>query len=134
MPSPPRLAFLSLFVRDLDAARRRYESMLGVAAVEADPDPPGPHPFAARGPVVFDLGGAKLALYQANQQVTHPGDVGIGLHLDAPAGEMASRVAPAGGRVFFGPRPAPGDGREMAVFVMPDRHFFEVLGRGGASA
>jgi hypothetical protein len=29
----------------------------------------------------------------------------------------------------MGPAPLPVDGREAAVFMLPDRHFFEVLAR-----
>jgi hypothetical protein len=119
------LRFLSLFVPDLVEAQRRYEAILGVSAQEDDRSAPSPHPFAAKGPVIFDLAGVCLALYQCNNQQTHPGDVGIGL--EASAAEIASRASQNQGQVFFGPQTAPGDGRQMAVFVLPDRHFFEVL-------
>jgi len=130
----PRLRFLSLFVPDLATAARRYREVLGVAPVEetgpALAPAPSPHPFAAAGPGVFDLGGVALALYQCDQRTTHPGDVGIGLEADPRAvADRAARRGGGDGKVFFGPKALPGDdGRELAAFVMPDRHFFEVLG------
>ncbi|MBW2523910.1 MAG: hypothetical protein JRI23_07040 [Deltaproteobacteria bacterium] len=123
----PALRFLSLFVPDLEAARKTYQSVLGVEPCE-DGLVPEPHPFAAAGPVVFDLGGVKLALYQCDQRATHPGDVGIGLCVEGSPARISQRVAPRGGRVFFGPQRLGADGRELAVFVLPDRHFFEVIG------
>lgn len=125
----PELRFLSLFVPDLEAARERYEAVFAVAPTTSDDVPPR-HPFAAAGPVVFDLGGVKLALYQCDLRTTHPGDVGIGLLVDGPVASITNRVPPTGGQVFLGPQPVAPDDREMAVFVLPDRHFFEVLGRG----
>lgn len=125
--SSPRVRFLSLFVPDLEAARRMYAEVFGVEAVEDD-ELPAPHPYAAAGPVVFDLGGVKLGLYQCDMKTTHPGDVGIGLRAPGSASEVSDRVAAQGGRVFFGPRPSGPQQSELAVFVLPDRHFFEVLG------
>ena len=53
--------------------------------------PPGPHPFAAAGPVVFQLGTVAVALYQATpKRGTQPGDVGIGLAV----GEAVTQVCP----------------------------------------
>src|SRR5512143_981855 len=121
--SAPALRFLSLFVPDLADAVARYAAMLGVA--------PTAHPYAARGPVVFDLGGTKLALYQCDLRATHPGDVGIGLFVDGD-GEpdaLARRALEQGGRVLYGPSALAGDGRRCVVLVLPDRHFFEVVGR-----
>ena len=123
----PALRFLSLFVPDLEAATETYQSVFGIQPI-ADELAPAPHPFAAAGPVVFDLGSVRLALYQCDQRATHPGDVGIGLGVEGSPRAISQRVAPAGGRVFFGPQPLAGDDREMAVFVLPDRHFFEVIG------
>jgi catechol 2,3-dioxygenase-like lactoylglutathione lyase family enzyme len=128
MSQAPRLRFLSIFVPDLAAATQRYEAVFGVPPVKDDGDPPSPHPYAAGGPVVFDLGGVKLALYQCDGKTTHPGDVGIGIRPDGPPGEIAKRATEHRGQVFYGPRELPGDGRPMAVFMLPDRHFFEVLG------
>jgi predicted enzyme related to lactoylglutathione lyase len=127
--APPDLKFLSLFVPDLEAARRTYETVFGVAPSDATDDTIGRHPFATAGPVVFDLGGVRLALYQCDMRTTHPGDVGIGLCVEGPAATITERVAPAGGRVFLGPVKIEQEQREMAVFVLPDRHFFEVLAK-----
>jgi hypothetical protein len=129
MSVQPQLRFLSLFVPDLEAARGRYEAVLGVPASANDGTAPEPHPFASDGPVLFDLGTVKLALYEANpHRGTHPGDVGLGVQVDASPAEMAKRASSQGAKVFYGPKPVPGDRREMAVFVLPDRHFFEAVG------
>lgn len=128
MPQPPHLRFLSLFVPDLAAASQRYEAIFGVPPLAADTAPPSPHPYAAAGPVVFDLGGVKLALYQCDGRTTHPGDVGIGLHTDEPPAVVSVPAAEQGGQVFFGPRQLTGDDRSLAIFMLPDRHFFEVIG------
>ena len=128
MAPPPRLQFLSLFVPDLAAASQRYEAIFGVAPAPDETEPPSPHPYASAGPVVFDLGGVKLALYQCDGKTTHPGDVGIGLRTDGPPDQLAKRARQHRGQVFFGPQALPGDGRAMAVFMLPDRHFFEVIG------
>ena len=130
MSAPPELRFLSLFVPDLEAAKKRYEEVLGVSALEADGTSPDPHPFSPATPVLFDLGGVKLALYEANpDRGTHPGDVGIGVMVQGSPAALAGRASAQGGKVFYGPKRVPGDGRELAVFVLPDRHFFEVLGQ-----
>ncbi len=128
MAQPPTLRFLSLFVPDLAAATQRYQAVFGVAPTTDDGVAPSPHPCAAAGPVVFDLGGVKLALYQCDGRTTHPGDVGIGLHTDGPPGVTAKQAREHQGQVFFGPQELAGDGREMAIFMLPDRHFFEVIG------
>jgi catechol 2,3-dioxygenase-like lactoylglutathione lyase family enzyme len=127
---PPELKFLSLFVPDLEAACRTYESVLGVAPSEATDDMIRRHPFATAGPAVFDLGAVKVALYQCDMRTTHPGDVGIGLCVEGSAATITERVGPAGGRVFLGPVKVEQQQREMAAFVLPDRHFFEVLATG----
>ena len=76
----PQLRFLSLFVPDLEAATQRYQEVLGLPPTQDDGTAPSPHPFAAAGPVLFDLVTVKLALYQADpNRGTHPGDVGIGV-------------------------------------------------------
>jgi catechol 2,3-dioxygenase-like lactoylglutathione lyase family enzyme len=129
MPGNPELKFLSLFVPDVDEAARRYEKVLGVAPLQEDRTAPHPHPFAGSAPVVFELGSVKIALYEANApRGTHPGDVGIGLFVEGSAADTAQRAAASGGRLLYGPKRAPGDGREIAVFVLPDRHFFELVG------
>ncbi len=128
MIEPPEVKLLSLFVPDLDTASRRYASVLGVEPAAHCGPAPKPHPFAAAGPVVFQLGAVTLALYQAApDRGTHPGDVGIGLVGAGSVADIAARAAAHGGNVFFGPAKLPEDGREMAVFVLPDRHFFELL-------
>ena len=128
MAQPPCLRFLSLFVPDLAAATQRYEAVFGVSPQTDDRDAPSPHPYASSGPVVFDLGGVKLALYQCDGRTTHPGDVGIGLEVDGTPDGIAEQARQHRGQVFFGPQPRAGDGRRMAVFMLPDRHFFEVIG------
>lgn len=125
----PTLRFLSLFVPDLDAARARYEAVFGLPGSEGDPDVPATHPFGKRGPVVFDLGTAKLALYECDMHATHPGDVGIGIDVAEDLPNVARRAGASQGRVFYGPKPLPGEDRSMAVFMLPDRHFFEVVGK-----
>jgi len=124
----PQLKFLSLFVPDLDDARARYEAILGVAGHTTDDVVPAKHPFASRGPVVFDLGGCKLALYQCDMRGTHPGDVGIGIDAAGDVVGMAKRADASGARVFHGPKRLADDDRTIAVFMVPDRHFFEVVG------
>jgi len=123
MPQP-RLRFLSLFVDDLARARQTYTEVFGLQPLpEAEVDDlPRPHPFSPSPPVVFDLGGVLLALYQIDGRVTHTGDVGIGVVTDEPAGELARRVTRAGGRVL--PR---GAEDPLLVFALPDRHFFEIV-------
>lgn len=127
--SKPALRFLSLFVPDLDDARRRYEAIFGIESVDGDPEVPAKHPFAKRGPVVFDLQTCKLALYECDMRATHPGDVGIGLDVAEDVQRTAERAASLQGNVFFGPRPLADDQRSMTVFMLPDRHFFEVVGK-----
>lgn len=125
----PQLRFLSLFVPDLEAATAAYHEVLGVEPLADAGSAPAAHPFASAGPVVFELGQVSIALYQCDQRATHPGDVGIGVELDRSPAPLAARAEAAGGRVFYGPRrSSAADGRELAVFVLPDRHFFEVLG------
>lgn len=127
MSEQPAIRFLSIFVPNLREAARAYEAVLGCAPVEGPGQALQPHPFAAQGPVVFDLGAVHLALYQADYRGTHPGDVGIGLEVDGPVSALAQRAAKHG-RVFYGPKTGP-DGRQLAAFMMPDRHFFEVVER-----
>jgi hypothetical protein len=127
-PLTPTLRFLSLFVPDLADATRRYSELFGVEPRRVDTQAPHVHPFAAGGPVVFELGGVELALYQCDGRTTHPGDVGIGISTPGSTEPLARRAGELGGRVFFGPKPLPGDGRDGAFFVLPDRHFFELLG------
>lgn len=128
MAEAPEVTFLSLFVPKLAEAAKRYEAILGVAPSPGAGAALASHPFAAGTPVVFQLGSVSLALYQCDMRTTHPGDVGIGLTCQPDPKALAGRVGEHGGRVFFGPREVPGDGRELAVFVLPDRHFFEVAG------
>lgn len=129
MDNSPKMRFLSLFVPDLEKATMRYRDVLGIEPLESPTAAPQGHPFAAAGPVVFDLGGVELALYQCDMRATHPGDVGIGVETEDGPKSMARRAAAQGGKVFFGKQPiSPDDARAMAVFVLPDRHFFEVVG------
>lgn len=124
----PALRFLSLFVPDLDQARRAYAEVFGVEPVAPSPPVLEPHPCSPLSPVVFDLGGVKLALYQADGRTTHPGDVGIGVETHEPLAAVVERVQRAGGRTFVGPQPQAARAATLAVFVLPDRHFFEMLG------
>lgn len=126
MPAP-QMRFLSLFVPDVAAAAARYTAIFGVEPQDGPGSAPSPHPFAAGAPVVFELGPVCLALYPSDGRTTHPGDVGIGVEVSDPAATTAA-VREQGGQVFFGPRPVSGPGRDMAVFVLPERHFFEVVG------
>ncbi len=128
--SKPALRFLSLFVPDLDDARRRYETIFGIEPSTTDGDAPPKHPFAKRGPVVFDLETCKIALYECDMRATHPGDVGIGIDVGEDVAATAKRASANQGKVFFGPRELSDDDRKMAVFMLPDRHFFEVVGKG----
>lgn len=126
MNDHPQLRFLSLFVPDLEAAAARYAAFLGIEPVRDDPDVPRDHPYAAGPPLVFPTGQVKLALYPCDGRITHPGDVGIGLHSDDLPGVMSK--AKAAGATLFPRRTPLVDGRQMGVFVLPDRHFFEVVG------
>jgi hypothetical protein len=49
MPPKASLRFLSLFVPDLEQARRTYEALLGTPPSEGPSPAPAPHPFAAAG-------------------------------------------------------------------------------------
>jgi len=102
MTKPASLRFLSLFVSDLGEATGTYQALLGVSRVMAPRRRQRPHPFAARGPVVFQLGDVALALYQCDGRTTHPGDVGFGI--ETAVDEAAARVREHGGQVFWGPR------------------------------
>ncbi len=114
----PKIRFLSLFVPDLDRFRSMYAELFGVEPEPAAPPIVEDHPYSPQPPVVFDLGGVKLALYQADGRVTHAGDVGIGLVTDAPA-ELERRARKHGGQVM-------GAGT-LRIIAMPDRHFFELV-------
>lgn len=131
MTPPPALRFISLFVPSLAEAVPRYQALLGVAPAEDTGAAPAPHPCAARGPVVFQLGEVALALYECDGRTTHPGDVGLGL--EAPVEETAATLGQHGGRVFWGPRQIGGTGPRMAIGVLPDRHFFEIVEKGAGS-
>ncbi len=125
--SDARIEFLSLFVPNLEAAVERYRVMLGVEP-EAGPGLAlAPHPFARKGPVVFQLGNIALALYQSDSQVTHPGDVGIGIRVSDL--ETVHRFREAGGNTFWGPNALQTANEQLAIGVTPDRHFFEIVVR-----
>jgi len=130
MTYAPSLRFISLFVPSLAEAVPRYRALLGVEPSERMGAAPAPHPFASQGPVVFQLGEVALALYQCDGRTTHPGDVGFGL--EAPVEAAAARIREQGGRVFWGPRALGDPERRMAVGMLPDRHFFEIV--AGADA
>jgi len=133
MSSRPALRFLSLFVPDLPDAARRYEAIFGVPPMQRASAAPHRHPFSRSEPVVFDLGGVEVALYQADGKTTHAGDVGIGVVTEDSSAETSAQAARAGARVFPGVQKLPSDEREMVVFMTPDRHFFEVVSRGTAA-
>lgn len=127
MSENPTLRFVSLFVPNLEEAARRYTEVFRVQPKAGDPSLPGPHPFGAGAPLVFDLGGVKLALHQADGRTTRGGDVGIGVVLEEPPAALAERAACHDGQVFHGPARL-ADGRELAIFVLPGDHYFEVVG------
>ena len=110
---------------DLEEARRTYEALLGVPATEGPSPAPAKHPFAAAGPVVFQLGAVALALYQVDGKTTHAGDVGFGI--ETGVDQAAAVIRERGGMVFWGPEVLGADGRRMAVGVTRDRHFFEMV-------
>lgn len=121
----PTLCFISLFVPDLDAAVKTYTVLLRRAPSDTPGTAPVPHPFASKGPVVFDLGGLSLALYQCDTKTTHPGDVGFGLQTQLD--QAAETVKSQGGQVFWGPRNLGSTSRRMAIGMLRDRHFFELV-------
>jgi hypothetical protein len=129
MPPKASLRFVSLFVPDLEEATRTYTALLGTQPTAGPSPAPAKHPFAAAGPVVFELGSVALALYQVDGKTTHPGDVGFGIETDV--GGAAAVIRERGGMVFWGPEALPGEGRRMAVGVTRDRHFFEMVEGSG---
>ncbi len=121
--SRPTLRFLSLFVADLERAAQNYSVALGVEPMATPAQAPTRHPFSPAPPVVFDLGGVELALYQVDAATTHEGDVGIGIEsAEAPA--LLHRVTDVGGQTLL---ESAAPAAPLSIFVMPDRHFFEVL-------
>ena len=129
MPPKASLRFVSLFVPDLAEAARTYEALLGTPPARGPSPAPANHPFAAAGPVVFELENVALALYQTDGKTTHAGDVGFGIETDV--GEAAAVIREHGGIVFWGPEARGVDGRTMAIGVTRDRHFFEVVDGSG---
>jgi hypothetical protein len=126
MSEAPRVEFLSLFVLNLDASVEQFRTMLGV---EPEPDPGlalAPHPFASKGPVVFQLGHIALALYECDSRTTHPGDLGIGLRVDDL--DTVHRFGAVGGQIFWGPNSLQPISEQLAIGVTSDRHFFEIVG------
>ena len=124
------IKFLSLFVHNINEARIIYTNIFGPPDTSAGPvqDFVKHHPFAGpAAPVVFQSGSLKLVLYQADGRITHPGDTGIGLVLDSSGEEFLQRVRQNKGRVFFDQNRLMGQDQRLAVFILPDRHFFEVL-------
>jgi hypothetical protein len=120
-----RLRFISLFVPNLAQAVAQYSVLLQIVPAEGTVGALTPHPFAVKGPVVFEMGEVLLALYECDGATTHPGDVGFGLEGDI--GQIAARMKQQGGTVFFGPGTVPGSDTNVAIGMMPDRHFFEVV-------
>ena len=125
----PRVRFISLFVPNLAEATSRYASLLQMAPSEATGGAPSPHPFATKGPVVFQLGDLALALYECDGHTTHPGDVGLGLESNVE--QTAVRLRQQGGTVFWGPATNSGSETGLAIGMMPDRHFFEIVEPSG---
>lgn len=125
MSTQPRLRFISLFVSDLAQAVTNYQSLLKAAPTDDSEAAPAPHPFATKGPVVFRMGDVALALYQCDDHTTHPGDVGFGL--ETAVDEAALRLREQGGQVFWGPSAVSESGRRLAIGMLPDRHFFEIV-------
>ncbi len=153
----PRVRFLSLFVDDPATSADRLEALLGCAPREdaRAEGAPSPHPFAAEGPIVFELGEVELALYRASAaKGTHAGDVGIGVALNAAETGLAdetsstksansaddaaravaehdtvlnARLAASKARALA-PSTTLADGRPMRVAMTLDRHFFELIG------
>jgi catechol 2,3-dioxygenase-like lactoylglutathione lyase family enzyme len=127
---PPEITFLSLFVPDLKEAARCYQEVLGLEPVPNQGQAPDPHPFAGSAPVLFELGQVRIALYEANpNRGTHAGDVGIGVRFHQGLAAVAERAKHNRATTLYGPKRLPGDGREIAVFALPDRHFLEVVDR-----
>jgi hypothetical protein len=120
-----RLRFISLFVPNLAEATAQYSALLQKLPNESAAGALSPHPFALKGPVVFQMGAVLLALYECDNSTTHPGDVGFGLGGDI--GQAASRIKDAGGTVFFGPGTIAGSDTRLAIGMTPDRHFFELV-------
>ena len=125
MPPRPKLKFLSLFVPNLSEDVERYQAMLGIAPEQGFGQAPAPHPFAAKGPVIFQLGEIALALYECDGRTTHTGDVGIGLETDVD--ETVSQLREWCGQVFWGPTLVSASEHRLAIGVTPDRHFFEMV-------
>ncbi len=121
----PTICFISLFVPDLAEATSRYAALLQMTPCDESSLVPAPHPFAAKGPIVFQLGDVALALYECDGRTTHAGDVGIGLECDIA--ETSARIDAQGGTVFWGPDSIGDSDRKLAVGMMPDRHFFEIV-------
>ncbi len=125
MNSQVTLRFISLFVPNLADAVGRYQALLRVAPSAESGAAPAPHPFGVKGPVVFQLGEVAIALYECDGQTTHPGDVGLGI--ECPLDEAASLLREQGGSVFWGPASLGESEQRMAVGVLPDQHFFEMV-------
>jgi hypothetical protein len=120
----PNIGFISLFVPNLNDAALHYAALLQTPPIDCPSAALSPHPFAAKGPVVFQLGNVELALYECDGRTTHPGDVGIGL--ESAVAETAGRLSAQGGTVFWGPESIGESQRKLAIGMMPDRHFFEI--------
>lgn len=120
-----RIPFISLFVPDLADASAQFAAVLGQPSTLAANAAPNPHPFAAKGPVVFQLGDVALALYECDQSTTHPGDVGIGLECGLT--QAIAALQQQGAAVFFGPRQLAQGCPPLAVAMLPSRHFFELV-------
>jgi hypothetical protein len=83
------LRYVSLFVPDLEEAARTYEALLGTPPAAGPCPAPANHPFAAAGPVVFELGSVALALYQVDGKTWLP--IGCDGSRDGGLGHRSAR-------------------------------------------
>ncbi len=120
-----RLRFISLFVPNLAEAVVQYSALLQQPPSQSAAGALAPHPFAVKGPVVFQMGDVMLALYECDASTTHPGDVGFGLEGDIE--QAATQITRQGGTIFFGPGTIAGSGTRLAIGMTSDRHFFELV-------
>ena len=126
MPTP-KLSFLSLFVPDPEGAAKRYAAVFGVEP-EPPTDPvPADHPYSPDPPIVFDLGGVKLALYRQDGRTTRTGDVGLGVVVPEPLEDVTARARAAGAHPLPASASASAADRPLGVLMMPERHFFELV-------
>ncbi|MFC2091493.1 hypothetical protein ACFLTD_01835 [Elusimicrobiota bacterium] len=125
-----KIEFISLFVSDLRKAIEDYSVLFATEPVECAGSIPLKHPFSPLAPVVFDMGNIKIALYQADSNTTHTGDVGLGLISDENTEEILQRAVHCGGQVLISSDEVTvkdAQNPKMSVFMMRDRHFYELV-------